>query len=248
MLELKKISKMFIKGRQEIEAIGDVSLKVNKLQFVAFLGPSGCGKTTLLRLIAGLDKPTSGEALLDGHKITHPGRERGMVFQSFSLFPWLMIEKNISFGLDLREMSEKEKDKTVNHYLEITDLKPFAKYYPKDLSGGMQQRVAIARTLANRPEILLMDEPFGSLDAQTRSQMQDFLASLWEKERKTIIFVTHDITEAIFLSDKIFVFSRRPATVKKEFDVPFGRPRLRDLKQSKEFFEFASRVAQELEI
>jgi NitT/TauT family transport system ATP-binding protein len=247
MLEIKKVTKTFSKNKARIEALSEISLNFKNREFVALLGPSGCGKTTLLKIIAGLTRPSSGLIFLDNKKIQRPGRERGMVFQNFSLFPWLNVEKNISFGLDLQKISEKKKKDIVEHYLNITGLKLFAKNYPKSLSGGMQQRVAIARTLANQPKILLMDEPFGSLDSQTRSQMQDFLSNLWEKEKKTIIFVTHDITEAIFLADRIVVFTKRPGSIKIEFKVPFARPRVNKLKNSKEFFKFASRVSKELE-
>ena len=194
-----------------------------------------------------LDTASDGSIILDGNKILSSGKDRGLVFQQFTLFPWLTVRGNISFGLDLQKMNSEKKIEIVNHYLDITGLKDFAEFYPKDLSGGMQQRVAIARTLANSPKILLMDEPFGSLDSQTRSQMQEFLTKLWEAEHQTIVFITHDIGEAVFLADTVYVLSKRPMEIKNMFSVPFARPRTHTLKHTKEFFEFENKIAQELE-
>src|SRR3989344_1979238 len=248
MLELKNVSKTYTQNNQQVEAIKNLNLSVKEREFIALVGPSGCGKTTLLKIIAGLIPATNGEVVLDGKKILNPGKDRGLVFQQFTLFPWLTVRENISFGLDLQKLESKKKTEIVNHYLGITGLKDFAEFYPKNLSGGMQQRVAIARTLANNPKILLMDEPFGSLDSQTRSQMQEFLTKLWETEHKTILFITHDVGEAAFLADVVYVLSKRPMEIKNKFDVPFARPRIRTLKNTKEFFEFENKIAQELEI
>jgi len=247
MLELKNISKSYIQNGQHVEAVKDFDLSVDEHEFIALVGPSGCGKTTLLKLIAGLLPISAGAMSLEGNKITGPGKDRGMVFQSFTLFPWLTVRGNIGFGLELQGMEEAEKTKIVDKYLNVTGLTEFADFYPKNLSGGMQQRVAIARTLANNPKILLMDEPFGALDAQTRSQMQEFLTKVWEMEHKTIVFITHDVSEAIFLADKVYVLSKRPMQVKKIVEIPFARPRTHALKRSKEFFEIESAVAQILE-
>ncbi len=247
MLELKNISKIYTNDNLRIESIKNLSLSVADREFIALIGPSGCGKSTLLRMIAGLIPATSGEIILNGKRITGSGQDRGLVPQSFTLFPWLTVKENISFGLDLQKLEAKKKTEIVNHYLEATGLKDFAEFYPKNLSGGMQQRVAIARTLANNPKILLMDEPFGSLDAQTRSQMQEFLTKLWESERQTIIFVTHDVGESIFLADTVYVLSQRPMEIKNIFHVPFNRPRTKILKQTKEFFEFKKEINQTLE-
>ena len=248
MLEITNISKTYDNDGKRTEAVKDFSLSLNEHKFIGLVGPSGCGKTTLLKIIAGLIPASSGHVILDGQIILSPGKDRGLVFQQFTLFPWLTVKENISFGLDLQKLESKKKTEIVNHYLGVTGLQDFAEFYPKDLSGGMQQRVAIARTLANNPKILLMDEPFGSLDSQTRSQMQELLTKLWETEHKTILFITHDVGEAAFLADVVYVLSKRPMEIKNKFDVPFARPRIRTLKNTKEFFEFENKIAQELEI
>ena len=247
MLELKHVSKKYQTNGKVVDVIKDLSFEIEDATFVAFVGPTGCGKTTLLKVIAGLVEPTSGEILMNGNEVIGPGADRGMIFQDFTLFPWLTVKDNIGFGLDIRGVNETEKNKKIEHYLKTTGLTDFADFYPKDLSGGMQQRVAIARTLANDPKILLMDEPFAALDAHTRSQMQDFLTSLWENEKKTVVFVTHDVSEAAFLADKICVLSKIPMKIKKVFDVPFPRRRLHELKHDPNFFTFCSKIAKELE-
>jgi len=237
MLELEHVAKIFANANLPIEAIRDISLTVVDREFLAFVGPSGCGKTTLLRLIAGLEKPTGGRILFGGQSVLSTSRERGMVFQDFALFPWLTVEQNIGFGLRVRGVSEDQIRTVVSHYLEVTGLRQFRSNYPYTLSGGMQQRVAICRTLANDPKILLLDEPFGALDVQTRAQLQEFLADLWEEEHKTVVLVTHDIEEALFLADRICILSSRPATVMSVVTVGFGRPRRRALKMAEEFFQ-----------
>lgn len=247
MLELKNISKTYTNDHQQVEAIKNFNLSVKEREFIALVGPSGCGKTTLLKIIAGLIQASGGDVILDGKKILNSGKDRGLVFQQFTLFPWLTVKENISFGLDLQKLDNKKKTEIINHYLGVTGLKDFSEFYPKNLSGGMQQRVAIARTLANNPKILLMDEPFGSLDSQTRSQMQEFLTKLWEAEHQTILFITHDVQEAAFLADTVYVLSKRPMEIKNIFSVPFARPRIHALKHTKEFFEFENKIAQELE-
>lgn len=247
MLELHNLSKKYRGNTQEIEVIKNLNLSASQGEFIVLVGPSGCGKTTLLKIIAGLIPTSSGDVILDGNKTLSPSKDRGLVFQSFTLFPWLTVKENISFGLDLQNLDNKKKTDTVNHYLTITGLKDFADFYPKNLSGGMQQRVAIARTLANNPKILLMDEPFGSLDSQTRSQMQEFLTKLWGSEKHTILFITHDVEEATFLADTVYVLSKRPMEIKNKFSVPFARPRTHALKHTKEFFEFENKIAKELE-
>lgn len=247
MLELKHVAKKYQTSGKIVDVIKDLSFETQDATFVAFVGPTGCGKTTLLKIIAGLIEPSNGDVLVDGDKTTGPGADRGMIFQDFTLFPWLTVRDNIGFGLDLRGTRQSEKNKKVEYYLKITGLTDFADFYPKDLSGGMQQRVAIARTLANDPKILLMDEPFAALDARTRSQMQDFLIDLWERDKKTVIFVTHDVSEAAFLADKICVLSKRPMKIRKTFDVPFARRRTHELKHNPDFFAFCSKVSKELE-
>lgn len=241
------ISKIYEDDIKTVEAIKNIKLKIKEREFVVFVGSSGCGKTTLLKCVAGIIKPTKGEIVIDEQTITKPNKNIGMIFQEFSLFPWLTVRKNIEFGLKIGNIPLKERTKIVKHYLNITGLREFADAYPKSLSGGMKQRVAIARTLANNPKVILMDEPFGSLDSQTRSKMQEFLTKLWEDNRKTILFVTHDVEEAIFLADTVYLLSQRPAKIKQVFKVPFNRPRLHELKYSQEFFELEKEISKKLE-
>lgn len=244
MLRINNLSKTYTDNNKQTEALRNISLSVEKGEFIALVGPSGSGKTTLLKILAGLIKPTSGQALLNDKSIDCPSRSRGMVFQQFSLFPWLTVRENIAFGLGLAKKKDEEK---IDSLLDSFGLKEFENSYPKSLSGGMQQRVAIARTLVVEPEVILMDEPFGSLDAQTRSKMQDFLARVYEKTQTTIVFVTHDIEEAVFLANKVYVLSNRPTTIKSEHTISFGRPREHSLKHSKEFFDMSVQIAKELE-
>lgn len=247
MLQVKNLSKLYDNNGKPTEVIKDLSFEIGEKQFIALVGSSGCGKTTILKIIAGLLESTKGEIFLDNKIVSEPCQDRGMIFQNFSLFPWLTVKNNIGFGLDVRNVDQKEKDKIIQHYLRVTGLTEFADFYPKSLSGGMQQRVAIARTLANNPKILLMDEPFGSLDSQTRSAMQEFLTKLWESEQKTILFVTHDVEEAIFLADKVILLTARPTKIKKEYNINFQRPRLHDLKFSEEFFKLEREITKDLE-
>jgi NitT/TauT family transport system ATP-binding protein len=247
MLQLEHVGKSFLSsGGFPVEAIRDISITIGEREFIAFIGSSGCGKTSLLRIIAGLEKPTKGKLIFDGKEIVSTNKERGMVFQDFALFPWLTISENIAFGLRIRNVKEDAIRNVVSHYLQVTELGQFKDSFPHSLSGGMQQRVAIARTLANDPKILLLDEPFGALDVQTRSQMQEFLARLWEEEHKTVVLVTHDIEEALFLADRVFVLSSRPAVISEVFDVSFPRPRSPELKLSDEFFRFKKTVSHTL--
>ena len=207
------------------EALQPISLAVADNDFITILGPSGCGKSTLLRIVAGLDTPTVGRVLLDGVPVTAAGADRGMVFQSYTLFPWLTIRQNICFGLRERGMAPDAQDKIARYWLGKVGLTGFEHHYPKMLSGGMQQRTAIARALANDPKILLLDEPFGALDNQTRSLMQELLLSIWESDRKTVLFVTHDIEEAIFMANRVVVMSARPGRIKAEVAVTLAHPR-----------------------
>lgn len=204
-------------------------------QFAVLVGPSGCGKSSLLYLTAGLNEPTSGEIFVGGKQVDGPGADRGMVFQGYTLFPWLTVRQNIEFGLKRRGMPAGERKDIVEYYLNEVGLHRFADNYSKQLSGGMMQRVAIARALANDPQILLMDEPFGALDSQTRLQMQQLLLRVWEHSKKTVLFVTHDIDEAILLGDRIFVMGARPGRIKEVLDVPIGRPRNLDMVMDPEF-------------
>lgn len=207
------------------KALDAVNLEVKDEEFVCLVGPSGCGKTTLLRIVAGLETATTGSVTIDGRVITGPDPKRGMVFQEYSLFPWRTVIDNIAFGLEMKGVTKEERRKTAGRYLEMVGLSQFRDAYPFELSGGMRQRVAIARALANDPDVLLMDEPFGALDAQTRNRMQKELLSLWEQTKKTIIFVTHSVDEAVYLSDRIVVLSPRPGTVREVITIPWPRPR-----------------------
>lgn len=206
-------------------ALEDISLEIADKEFVCLIGPSGCGKTTLLRIIAGLETATGGEALLNGEPITGPDPVRGMVFQEYSLFPWRTVTENIAFGLEMSGVPKSRRQEVAARYLDLVNLEQFADAYPHALSGGMRQRVAIARALANDPKVLLMDEPFGALDAQTRNRMQKELLEIWEKTQKTIIFVTHSVDEAVYLADRIVALSPRPGRVNEIVEVGLPRPR-----------------------
>jgi len=234
-LDIQHVSHHYRSGGHEVTAIDDVSLEIRNKEFATILGPSGCGKTTLLRIVAGLVRPTQGEVRLDGHTVTGPGRDRGMVFQSYTLFPWLTVRQNIQFGLQLSGAVRAEQEAVAKEFVNKVGLRGFENAYPKALSGGMKQRVAIARALANHPDVLLLDEPFGALDAQTRALMQELLTQIWEEFHKTILFVTHDVEEAIFLSDRVFVMTARPGRIKAEIDVPLERPRSYEIKSSETF-------------
>jgi NitT/TauT family transport system ATP-binding protein len=211
-------------------------------EFRVLLGPSGCGKSTLLRLIAGLDRPDSGEVLVNDQPVDGPGKDRGMVFQKYTSFPWLTVADNIAYGLKINSVPEQKRNEIVAQLIRDIGLSGFENAYPETLSGGMQQRVAIARTLALRPAVILMDEPFGALDAQTRSEMQQLLLKVWDETASTILFVTHDVEEAIYLADRVFIMSAHPGTIVEDVQVPFDRPRSLDLKQRNEFHELQSYV------
>ena len=211
-------------------------------EFRVLLGPSGCGKSTLLRLIAGLDQANTGEILVNGAPVLGPGKDRGMVFQKYTSFRWLTVAGNIAYGLKINGVPEKQRKETVAQLIQEIGLSGFENAYPETLSGGMQQRVAIARTLALRPSLILMDEPFGALDAQTRSEMQQLLLKVWDETASTILFVTHDVEEAIYLADRIFIMSAHPGTIIEDVQVPFDRPRDLGLKQRNEFHDLQSYV------
>jgi NitT/TauT family transport system ATP-binding protein len=231
-----------VRGGKSVLAISNISIDVPKNEFAVIVGPSGCGKSSLLYLIAGLAQPSGGEILLDDREIMGPGRDRGMVFQSYTLFPWLTVRENVEFGLKRRNVPAEEREKIVNRYLNDVGLAAFHESYPKQLSGGMMQRVAIARALANDPEILLMDEPFGALDSQTRTLMQQLLLRVWERDRKTVLFVTHDIDEAILLGDRVYVMTSRPGRLKEEILVPIPRPRSAGMVMDPEFIELKRKI------
>lgn len=247
VLELRNVSKTFVTpDGKSFEAIHDVDLTVADLpgagEFRVFLGPSGCGKSTILNIVAGLFAPTTGQALLRGKPITGPGPDRGMVFQSYSSYPWLTVLDNVAFGMMLRGVPRAEREKEARSWIEKVGLKGSERKYPKQLSGGMRQRVAIARTLAVKPQIILMDEPFGALDVQTRLGMQNLINELWEEIEGTILFVTHDIAEAVYLADKIHIVSSAPGTLVEEVDVDLPTHRTEDLKNSRRFRELETLV------
>jgi len=223
-------------------ALDKVSFEVPDQQFAVIVGPSGCGKSSLLYLTAGLAEPSEGEIYVGGSKVDGPGVDRGMVFQGYTLFPWLTVRQNIEFGLRRRGLMSDEIRTIVEFYLGEVGLKKFAEHYPKQLSGGMMQRVAIARALANDPQILPMDEPFGALDSQTRLQMQQLLLQVWSNSKKTVVFVTHDIDEAILLADRIYVMGARPGRIKEVLDVPIARPRSLDVVMEPEFIRMKRQI------
>jgi NitT/TauT family transport system ATP-binding protein len=225
-IDVKGVNKVFRTDERDVVALKEINLQIPHGQFVCLLGPSGCGKSTLLNAIAGFSLPSSGVITADGKTVTGPGPERGMVFQEYALFPWMTVEKNIAFGLEIKGTPKAQIDATVDQLLGMLSLSDFRTRYPKDLSGGMRQRVAIARVLALDSPIMLMDEPFGALDALTRRNLQDELLRIWAELKKTIIFVTHSIEEAIYLADRIVVMTYRPGTVKR--DIMVDLPRLRD--------------------
>ena len=225
-IQVQGVNKVFKTAERDVVALQDINLDIPQGQFVCLLGPSGCGKSTLLNAIAGFALPSSGSITADGKLVTGPGPERGMVFQEYALFPWMTVEKNIAFGLEIKGMAQAAIDSKVDQLLKMLSLSDFKNRFPKDLSGGMRQRVAIARVLALDSPIMLMDEPFGALDALTRRNLQDELLRIWAELKKTIIFVTHSIEEAIYLADRIVVMTYRPGTVKRDIIVEL--PRLRD--------------------
>ena len=247
-LVIENASRVFpgIRGGAPTRALEPATVSVGDNDFVTILGPSGCGKSTLLRLVAGLDTPTTGRIMLDGKPVTRPGSDRGMVFQSYTLFPWLSVADNIAFGLREKGVAAAERTRVVAEWLTRVGLASFANHYPKQLSGGMQQRTAIARALANDPAILLLDEPFGALDNQTRALMQELLLGIWERERKTVLFVTHDIEEAIFLASRVVVMSARPGRIKADVPIALPYPRHYTIKTSPEFSALKARLTEEI--
>jgi NitT/TauT family transport system ATP-binding protein len=230
---VKKVSKLFVdEGGRQVKALDGVSFEVQEGEFLCILGPSGCGKTTLLRMLAGLDQPTSGELYLKDAPIMKPGPERGMIFQEFALFPWQTVIKNIEFGLEIKGLSRRERSRIAGKYIEMIGLNGFENSYPHEISGGMKQRVAVARALANEPEVLLMDEPFGTLDAQTRHSMQEELLSIWHNTGKTILFVTHCVNETAFLAERAIVLTPRPGQIKESVQIDLKHPRQRNGEQT----------------
>ncbi|CAA7600746.1 Putative ABC transporter [Acididesulfobacillus acetoxydans] len=236
-VKIDNVKKVFAGRNGETVALNGVNFNIEENEFICVVGPSGCGKSTLLNIIAGLEEPTEGKVYVDDKEVKGTGAERGVVFQQYALFPWLTVRKNIEFGLKLKNLRQDEIDRITKRYLDMVDLKEFAESYPKELSGGMKQRVAIARAYAVNPKVLLMDEPFGALDAQSRTQLQSELLKTWEEERKTCFFITHDVDEAIILAQRVVIMSARPGRVKEVVDVDITYPRTQETKMTKKFLE-----------
>lgn len=242
-LQVKNLTKVYQgAGGNEVVALDGVNLEVQESEFVMIVGPSGCGKTTLINIIGGLDEATEGEVLLDGRAVTAPGADRGMVFQGYSLFPWLTVQKNVEFGLKMKGVPAQERAQKAQKFIDLVGLNGFEDALPKQLSGGMKQRVAIARTLANEPEVLLMDEPFGALDAQTRVVMQELLADISRRTGTTILFITHDIDEAVLLGQRIYVMSRRPGMIRDVIEVKLPGERNHNSLVLPEFLETKKKI------
>jgi NitT/TauT family transport system ATP-binding protein len=242
ILEVKNLYKRYQSPQGETEALRNINFKVHRREFVCVIGASGCGKSTLIRTLAGLEKQSEGQVLLDGKPVEGPGRDRGMVFQGYSLFPWLTVKKNVMFGPEMSGLGHDTSEREARQWLDLVGLTKFADSYPHQLSGGMRQRVAIARALVNQPRILLMDEPFGALDAQTRCKMQSHLLEIWRNIDITILFITHDLDEAIYLADRILVLKPHPGEVLEVIEVPVPRPRSSAQFTSPEFIATKKRL------
>ena len=234
-IQVQHISKTFELGGERFDALGDVSLTVRENEFITVVGPSGCGKSTLMNILAGLEEPTSGTAHVDGIEVDDPSPERGVIFQQYALFPWLTVRQNVEFGLKTAKVPAAERRQRAQHFIDMVDLSDFADSLPKTLSGGMKQRCAIARAYAMNPSILLMDEPFGALDALTRVRMQEHLLQTWEQEKRTIVFITHDVDEAAFLANRVVVMAARPGRIDRIIDVDLPYPRTEQVRLSPEF-------------
>ncbi|MDH3992462.1 MAG: ABC transporter ATP-binding protein [Gammaproteobacteria bacterium] len=242
VLEVKGLSCQFDTPQGPITALKDVNFKTFRREFVCVIGPSGCGKSTLIRILAGLETPSQGQVLLDGNEVRGPGPDRGMVFQGYTLFPWRTVKKNVMFGLEVAGRGTMAAEEEALQWIELVGLSKFANSYPHQLSGGMKQRVAIARALANQPRILLMDEPFGALDAQTRAKMQSYLMEIWQNIDITVLFITHDLDEAIYLADRILVLKAHPGEVQELIEVPVPQPRSPEQFLSPEFLATKKRL------
>ncbi|MEE4278404.1 MAG: ABC transporter ATP-binding protein [Halieaceae bacterium] len=242
ILDVQNLGKVFASHNGPVTALEDISFKVYRREFVTVIGPSGCGKSTLIRTLAGLETATAGQVLLDGLAVTAPGPDRGMVFQGYTLFPWLSVKRNVMFGLRNQGIAGAAAESEALEWIKLVGLEKFAEVYPDQLSGGMKQRVAIARALAAKPRILLMDEPFGALDAQTRTKMQSYLLEIWKHVDITILFITHDLDEAIYLADRILVLDAHPGRVNEIIEVPVARPRSVDQFIEPEFLSARQRL------
>jgi ABC-type nitrate/sulfonate/bicarbonate transport system ATPase subunit len=248
ILAIRGVERRFASATGSTLALQATDLDVDENDFITILGPSGCGKSTLLRIVGGLDRPTAGEVLLDGRRIQGPGADRGMVFQSYTLFPWLTVLDNVCFGLRERGLARAQQLELAQAFIAKVGLTGFERHFPKQLSGGMQQRVAIARALANGPRMLLMDEPFGALDHQTRELMQELLLGIWEAEKKTVLFVTHDIDEAVFMGSRVVVMSARPGRIKLDRAVPLQHPRHYSVKTSPGFAALKAELTEQVRV
>lgn len=245
-LKIDNVVKEYVGNKGKTVALNGVSLDIKENEFICVVGPSGCGKSTLLNIIAGLLEPTSGAVYLDGKKIEGTGVERGVVFQGYALFPWRTVLKNVMFGLEMKRMPKDQAEKIAKKYIKAVGLEGFEHAYPKELSGGMRQRVAIARAYAAEPEVLLLDEPFGALDAQTRVQLQSELLNTWEHEKKTCFFITHDVDEAIILAQRVIIMSARPGRIKKIVDIDIPYPRTQATKTDPRFLELKTEIWNEV--
>ena len=241
-LKIENVKKIYNSRNGEMIALNGVNLNIAENEFICVVGPSGCGKSTLLNIIAGLLEPTSGNVYCDGKKVVGTGTERGVVFQQYALFPWMTVKKNVMFGLNLQGIKGEEAEERAMQYIKMVQLEDFLNHYPKELSGGMKQRVAIARAYAVNPSVLLMDEPFGALDAQTRTQLQSELLETWEKEQKTCFFITHDVDEAIILAQTVIIMSARPGRIKEIVDINIPYPRTQETKMSPEFLDLKNHI------
>lgn len=243
-LQVKNLNKAFNTPQGTVTALKNINFETYQREFVCVIGPSGCGKSTLIRILAGLETPTSGKVLVDGNAVHGPGSDRGMVFQGYTLFPWLSVKKNVMFGLEMAGHSKSVSEEDAMQWIELVGLSKFTNAYPHQLSGGMKQRVAIARALANQPRILLMDEPFGALDAQTRAKMQNYLHEIWQNIDITILFITHDLDEAIYLADRVLVLKAHPGEVQELIEVPIPHPRSPEQLLSPQFLSTKKRLEQ----
>lgn len=242
-LKVQNICKDYSNAGKKLAVLQEIDFAVFPREFVCLVGASGCGKSTLLSIIAGLTPPSTGEVLVDGQSVTgRPGSDRGLIFQGYTLYPWLTVAQNVAFGLQFQKMPKLEQRDRVRYFLDMVGLSQFAHSYPKQLSGGMKQRVAIARALVNEPAMLLMDEPFGALDAQTKEQMQQFLLELWERTHITVLMITHDVEEAIYLSERVYVLSSRPGRIELEIAIQLPKHRNLDIKLSSEFVEIKRQI------
>ncbi len=242
LLQVNDLCKDYDSAQGKVTALKNINFSTYRREFVCVIGPSGCGKSTLIRTLAGLEQQTSGEVLIDGQPVNGPGPDRGMVFQGYTLFPWLTVKKNVMFGLQMKDRSKAEAESEARQWIDLVGLSKFETSYPHQLSGGMKQRVAIARALATQPRILLMDEPFGALDAQTRAKMQSYLLDIWKNIDITILFITHDLDEAIYLSDRILVLKAHPGEVQELIEVPVPHPRSPEQLLSPEFLATKARL------